>query len=45
MKLDYFPEDVIKQNNLQEKAMKDGIQYIEVRKGMDGLPQSRILAQ
>lgn len=40
-----IPEDVIKQYNLKEKAMPEGLIYVEVRKGMYGLPQAGLLAQ
>ena len=40
-----IPEDVVAEYNLQEKATKDGYVYIEVRKGMYGLPQAGLLAQ
>jgi hypothetical protein len=37
--------EIIKQYNLSEKMDKDGYLYIEVQKGMYGLPQAGILAQ
>ena len=43
MKLDLMPEEYIEQNNLREKA-KNGYVYIEIQKGMYGLPQAGILA-
>ena len=39
-----IPEEVITEYNLQEKAV-DGHVYVEVRKGMYGLPQAGIIAQ
>jgi len=39
-----IPEEVITEYNLHEKAV-DGHVYVEVRKGMYGLPQAGILAQ
>ena len=45
MKLSNFPEDIIKLYKLQEKVTSDGYIYVEVRHGMYGLPQSRLLAQ
>ena len=45
MKLDNFPQDVIKQYNLTNLAMPDGYVYMEVCKRMHGLPQAGILAQ
>jgi len=43
MKLDLMPEEYIEQNNLREKA-KNGYFYMEIQKGMYGLPQAGILA-
>jgi len=43
--LDNFLEDVIKPDNLRNKAIKEGFVYVEVRKGMYGLPQGGLLAQ
>ena len=45
LKLENFPEDVIAEYNLSEKATADGYVYCEVTKGMYGLPQAGILAQ
>ena len=45
MKLSDYPEDVILQYGLREKVSSDGYIYIEVRKGMYGLPQAGLLAQ
>ena len=45
MKLDMFPDDVIKEYNLRDKVEPNGDVYIEVRKGMYGLPQAGLLAQ
>jgi hypothetical protein len=45
MNLADFPEDVIEQYKLKEKANKDGMVFVEIRKGMYGLPQDRLLAQ
>ena len=44
LKLDDIPEDVRKHYNLEQKAKK-GYVYVEVRKGMYGLPQAGLLAQ
>ena len=38
MKLDMFPEDFIEAYNLLDKVEPDGFVYIEVQKGMYGLP-------
>ena len=43
--MDNFPEDVIAQYNLKDIVTSDGYVYIEVRKGMYGLPQAGLLAQ
>ena len=45
MKLANFPEDVIKHYNLRDKADAKGTLYIEIRKGMYGLPHAGIIAQ
>ena len=43
LKLSDIPEEIIKEYNLLEKV-KNGYVYIEINKGMYGLPQSGILA-
>jgi hypothetical protein len=45
LKLNDMPADVIEAYQLNTKATKDGYVYVEVRKGMYGLPQAGILAQ
>ena len=40
MKLEMSPEDVIEEYSLCEKVEPNGYVYIEVRKGMYGLPQA-----
>jgi hypothetical protein len=45
IKIDNVPEEIRKQYNLCEKVDSEGHVYIKVRKGMNGLPQARILAQ
>ena len=45
MKLEIFPDDVIEEYNLRDKVEPNGYVYIEVRKGMYGLPQAGLLAQ
>jgi len=45
LKIADIPEDVIKPYNLREKATPDGSVYIEIRKGMYGLPQASVLVQ
>ena len=45
LKLADLPEDIIEHYNLRKNATKDGYVYLEVRKGMYGLPHAGILAQ
>ena len=46
LKFTNFPEDVIKQYNLRDKATPQGfVYYVEVQKGIYGLPQAGLLAQ
>ena len=45
MELKNFPEDVIEHYNLRELATNDGKLYVEISKGMYGLPQAGIIAQ
>ena len=45
MRLADFPEDVLAEYGLKEKATAEGWVYVECRRGMYGLPQARILAQ
>jgi len=44
LKLGQIPADVIEQYALKEKVTSNGYVYIEVRKGMYGLPQAGLLA-
>ena len=44
IKITDIPNDIIHQYNLQTKVTKDGYVYVEVRKGMYGLPQDGILS-
>ena len=44
LKLDDVPDEIIVEYNLREKA-SDGFIYLEIQKGMYGLPQAGILAQ
>ena len=39
------PEDVFKHYNLKKMATDDGKLYVEISKGMYGLPQADIIAQ
>ena len=45
MKLADFPDSIIDQYKLKQKATPEGFVYVAVKKGMYGLPQSGILAQ
>ena len=44
LRLDIIPDDIIDHYGLRDKVTADGWVYIEIRKGMYGLPQSGILA-
>jgi fatty acid-binding protein DegV len=45
MKTDDIPDDIIEQYNLKEKVSKDRFVFVEIRRGMCGLPQARHIAQ
>ena len=45
MKLELFPQEIIKQYGLDSKADKKGYVFCEVNRGMYGLPQAGKLAQ
>ena len=45
IKIDDIPDKIIAEYNLQEKVTPDGYVYVEIQKGMYGLPQAGILAQ
>ncbi len=45
MHLSDFPQDVITQYGLTKLANKEGMVFVEIRKGMYGLPQAGLLAQ
>ena len=45
LKIDDMSDNIIKQYQLREKATKDGYVYVEINKGMYGLPQAGIIAQ
>ena len=45
LKICDIPEEVTKNYNLATKVKNDGYVYIEIRRGMYGLPQSGLLAQ
>ena len=40
-----IPQEVIDEYNLKEKETSDGHVYVEIRKGMYGLPQAGLIAQ
>ena len=39
-----IPEEIIAEYNLKNKVHSDGAVYIEIKKGMYGLPQAGMLA-
>ncbi len=45
IKVEDIPEEIIVKYNLHKKVTGDGYVYIEIQKGMYGLPQAGILAQ
>ena len=45
LKVEDIPKDVQQEYQLQDKATQDGWVYVEVQKGMYGLPQAGLLAQ
>ena len=45
IKIDDIPQEIIDEYNLTSKLASDGHVYVEIRKGMYGLPQAGILAQ
>ncbi len=45
IKIDDNPEEIIVEYKLREKVTSDGQVYVEIQKGMYGLPQAGILAQ
>ena len=45
LKLSNIPNHVIEYQKLREKATKDGYVYVQIGKGMYGLPQAGIIAQ
>ena len=44
VKIDDLPKEIINEYKLREKVNKVGMVYIEVTKGMHGLPQTGLLA-
>ena len=45
LKMSHLPDDVIEEYNLKPKATNDGYVYVEVRRGMYGLPHGGLIAQ
>ena len=45
LKILELPQDFIDEYKLHDKTTKDGYVYLEIRKGMYGLPQAGILAE
>jgi hypothetical protein len=45
MKLELFPQDIIKEYKLRDKVDADGNVFCKVRQGMYSLPQAGIIAQ
>ena len=45
IKIENIPDEIVVEYNLHEKVTGDGYIYIEIQKGMYGLPQAGILAQ
>jgi hypothetical protein len=45
MKLELFPNDIIKEYNLHNKVNARGDVHCKVRQGMYGLPQAGVIAQ
>jgi len=45
LRLSDLPDEIIEEYKLNEKATPDGMVFLEVRKGMYGLPQAGLLAQ
>ena len=45
LKLIDFPDNVVRHYKLANKVTKDGYVYVEIRRGMYGLPQAGLIAQ
>ena len=45
LKLSNLPDDVVHHYKLANKVTKDGYVYVEIRRGMYGLPQAGLTAQ
>jgi hypothetical protein len=45
LKMTDIPTEIVEEYNLKEKVTPDGSVYVEIRRGMYGLPQAGLLAQ
>jgi len=45
LKLSDLPDDIVQHYNLADKVSPDGYVYVEIRRGMYGLPQAGLIAQ
>jgi hypothetical protein len=45
MKITDIPQEIVEQYNLKDKVSKDGYVFVEIQRGMYGLPQAGIIAQ
>ena len=44
LKLTYLPNNFVQQYNLASKVTRDGYVYVEIRRGIYGLPKFSLLA-
>ena len=45
LKLSDLPNSVVQHYNLEDKATRDGYMYVDIKRGMYGLPQAGLIAQ
>ena len=45
LKLSNLPDDVVRHYKITDKVTKDGYVYVEIRRGMYGLPQAGLISQ
>ena len=45
LKLSNLPDNVVRHYKLDDKVTKDGYVYVEIRRGMYGLPQAGLITQ
>ena len=45
LKISDLPENMVQQYNNEAKATKDGYMYLEMKRGVYGIPQSGLIAQ